>query len=119
MASFGTWLFTRFKGELVGQDANGNRYYQARSRGTRPLYPRKRWVIYNGAPNPLTIEPRWYPWLQYQIDQPLDPVLQPWAVPQPPNETGTAFAYFPDGDDRAGGQRPAATGDYHAWKPQD
>ena len=26
--TFGTWLFTKMRGELVGTDSDGNRYYQ-------------------------------------------------------------------------------------------
>ena len=26
--TFGTWLFTKMRGELVGSDAQGNRYFQ-------------------------------------------------------------------------------------------
>ncbi|MBE1237180.1 NADH:ubiquinone oxidoreductase subunit NDUFA12 [Phaeovibrio sulfidiphilus] len=118
MANFGTWLFTKLKGEFVGEDANGNRYYQARSKKTRPLYHRRRWVIYKGEENPLTIAPEWYPWLQYLVDEPLAPLNRPWLKTAPAaNETGTASAWFPDGDPRALGQRPAATGDYTPWTP--
>src|SRR6516164_362577 len=43
----GTWLFTKMRGELVGTDAEGNRYYQDKRQiaGRR----RKRWVMYNGV----------------------------------------------------------------------
>jgi len=34
-----------------------------------------------------------------------------------PNLTGTAQAYRPPGALEAGGNRPAATGDYEAWSP--
>jgi len=44
--TFGTWLFTKMRGELVGTDAEGNRYYHEK----RPIPGRrcKRWVMYNG-----------------------------------------------------------------------
>ncbi len=43
----GTWLFTKMRGELVGTDAEGNRYFQDKRivAGMR----RKRWVMYNGV----------------------------------------------------------------------
>ncbi len=46
--TIGTWLFTKMRGELVGPDDQGNRYYQDKRMiaGRR----RKRWVIYNGEP---------------------------------------------------------------------
>ena len=40
-----------------------------------------------------------------------------WETPHQPNLTGTASAYRPDGSIARGGHRPAATGDYQAWKP--
>jgi len=42
---------------------------------------------------------------------------KPWQLPHRPNMTGTAQAYRPPGSTLASGHRPAATGDYEAWKP--
>jgi NADH:ubiquinone oxidoreductase subunit len=43
--TIGTWLFTKMRGELVGTDAEGNRYFRtsASSRSSA------RWVMYNGV----------------------------------------------------------------------
>ncbi|TBR30161.1 MAG: NADH:ubiquinone oxidoreductase subunit NDUFA12, partial [Reyranella sp.] len=38
----GTWLFTKMRGELVGTDAEGNRYFQ--DKRVVPGMRRKRWV---------------------------------------------------------------------------
>ena len=38
--------------------------------------------------------------------------------PHQPNLTGTAGAYRPQGSLLKSGQRPSATGDYQAWKPE-
>jgi len=53
--TLGTRLLTWLRGELVGTDTDGNRYY--RERGAMPLrrgggrFSReKRWVIYNSEP---------------------------------------------------------------------
>ena len=43
----GTWLFTKMRGELVGTDAEGNRYFQ--DKRIVPGMRRKRWVMYNGV----------------------------------------------------------------------
>jgi len=45
--TFGTWLFTKMRGELVGNDEQGNRYFQDK-RLIAGMRRRKRWVMYNG-----------------------------------------------------------------------
>jgi len=53
--TLGTWIYTWLKGELVGVDSFGNRYYRERHRqplkrgGGRDSRER-RWVIYQGEP---------------------------------------------------------------------
>ena len=44
--NLGTYLFTRRHGELVGEDAAGNRYY--RERGAKDWRTERRWVVYAG-----------------------------------------------------------------------
>ena len=53
--TFGTWLFTKMRGELVGSDDQGNRYYQ--DRRVIPGRRRKRWVIYNGEAEASRVPP--------------------------------------------------------------
>ena len=43
--TFGTWLFTKMRGDFVGTDSDGNRYYQDK-RMIPGMRRRKRWVIY-------------------------------------------------------------------------
>ena len=64
----GTWLFTKMRGELVGTDAEGNRYFQDKRivPGTR----RKRWVMYNGVAEASRIPPEWHGWLHYMLAEP-------------------------------------------------
>ena len=64
--TFGTWLFTKMRGELVGTDAEGNRYYQDKRMiaGRR----RKRWVMYNGVVEASRVPPDWHGWLHYTTD---------------------------------------------------
>lgn len=50
MSLIGTKLYTWWKGESVGKDQFGNRYF--REKGGR-----KRWVIYNGAPEASKVPP--------------------------------------------------------------
>ena len=50
-ATLGTRLYTWLRGELVGRDGQGNRYYRAKGGGrTHPdsLRREQRWVIYEG-----------------------------------------------------------------------
>ncbi|WP_041793894.1 NADH:ubiquinone oxidoreductase subunit NDUFA12 [Pararhodospirillum photometricum] len=115
--NFGTRLYTRLNGEFVGEDVHGNRYYQSRESRTASLYRRKRWVDYKGKVEASKVPPEWHAWLHHTAEAPLPVSDRPWGQPHLPNLTGTAHARVPQGDERAGGQRPAATGDYQAWRP--
>jgi NADH:ubiquinone oxidoreductase subunit len=113
-ATWGTWLFTRRKGEKVGEDAQGNIYYKERG-GTR------RWVIYKGDIEASRIPPEWHAWLHYTVSEPPSvrpPVVKPWEQEHVPNLTGTTGAYYPPGSLNAAASRPKATGDYEAWSPE-
>jgi NADH:ubiquinone oxidoreductase subunit len=114
MSLFGTKLFTWWKGEPVGKDAFGNRYFRAKSG------PDKRWVIYSGKPEASKVPPEWHAWLHYTTDAaPIHGVEhKPWEKEHLPNLSGTPFAYRPQGSVAKGGHRPAATGDYQAWQPE-
>jgi NADH:ubiquinone oxidoreductase subunit len=116
--SLGTRLYTFFNGELVGTDAQGNRYYQER-RIPRDR-PRARWVMYNGPIEASRVPPEWHAWLHRTVDTP--PVgekrpKKPWQKEHLPNRTGTREAYRPPGSEYAGGRRPRGTGDYEPWRP--
>jgi NADH:ubiquinone oxidoreductase subunit len=111
--TLGTKLFTWRKGELVGTDSEGNRYY--RERGGR-----RRWVIYSGDVEASRVPPEWHLWLHYTSDlppseQPLE--VKSWEKEHVKNLTGTPQAYFPPGSLSASGKRSGATGDYEAWTP--
>jgi len=116
--SLGTRLHTFFNGELVGADAQGNRYYQER-RQPRDR-PRSRWVMYNGPAEASRIPPEWHAWLHRTVDAP--PIERkrppkPWQKEHLPNRTGTPAAYRPPGSVYQGGKRARATGDYEPWRP--
>jgi NADH:ubiquinone oxidoreductase subunit len=119
--TFGTQLWTRRFGELVGTDEFGNRYY--RTRGgviDATLGVQRRWVIYNGYPEPSMVPPSWHGWLHNTVDvPPTEETYRPWPWERPhrPNLTGTSAAYRPPGSTLARGRRPRATGDYKAWEP--
>ena len=119
--TWGTWLYTRRKGNLVGTDEFGNQYYRA----TGPLIdpstgPERRWVVYAGEAEPSRVPPGWRGWLTHTYDIP--PAEEhyadrEWQKAHQPNLTGSPDAYRPQGSTLAGGMRPAATGDYVAWSP--
>ena len=119
MATIGTRLFTMFKGEFVGRDEFGNRYYREKRAlsGRRP----RRWVIYSGADEPSSVPPTWHGWLHnIMAETPMEKPLETksWEKPHLPNLTGTAAAYRPPGHALEGGRRDKATGDYEPWRPE-
>lgn len=116
--TIGTRLFTWWRGELVGTDDQGNRYYQEK----HPVRGRKvrRWVMYNGQAEASRVPPDWHGWLHYTVDVPPpngELPKKPWQKPHQPNLTGTAAAYRPAGDIMSARPRAKATGDYEPWQP--
>jgi len=108
----GTQLFTWRKGEKVGEDDQGNTYYQTRD-GAR------RWVIFNGEVEGSRVSPDWHGWLHHTFDNsPADRPLvhKDWEMPHQPNLTGTPAAYAPAGSMRQ--TAPADRRDYEAWSPE-
>lgn len=109
--TLGTQLYTRRHGVRVGQDADGNVFYQTRD-GAR------RWVIYNGETEASRISPEWHGWLHHtNVDPPTTAPLprKVWEAPHQPNLTGTPAAYAPEGSLRHAA--PANRRDYDAWQP--
>jgi NADH:ubiquinone oxidoreductase subunit len=113
-ATWGTWLFTRMRGEEVGRDEFGNVYYQQKKN------PSRRWVIYPADNDGSRVPPGWQAWLKGTIEE-----LPEVALPErrrhqqapAPNATGTMAAFRPDGSLGSKGVRPASTGDYQPWTP--
>ena len=110
--TLGTQLFTWRKGEKVGEDAQGNRFYQTRD-------GKRRWVIYNGETEASRVSADWHGWLHFTWDQP--PTKQAlkhksWEKPHQENLTGTALAYAPAGSIRQ--PKPIVRSDYEAWTPE-
>ena len=108
-----TQLFTWRKGTKVGEDDQGNTYYETRD-------GKRRWVIFNGEAEASRVSPEWHGWLHGSFDDVPESHLPPariWETDYTPNATGTATAYRPAGALERGGQRARATGDYEAWTP--
>ena len=121
LLSFLTWwnsetLNTRFftwrKGVKVGEDDQGNVFYQSRD-GT------KRWVIYNGEMEASRVAPDWHGWLHHTWEEPPTkaPLThKPWEKPHHENLSGSDLAYAPPGSIRRGA--PVERKDYEAWAPE-
>lgn len=119
-ATVGTLFTIAKRGVLVGSDEFGNRYYESRDH-TSYDGRKRRWVVYDGYAEASKVAPDWYGWLHYTYEAP--PTEQPlvrrkFELDYRPNMTGTPLAWRPPGSLAAEGVRPAATGDYEAWKPE-
>lgn len=107
-----TQIWTALNGKRVGEDADGNVYYENRN-------GKRRWVIYNGEAEASRVGPDWHGWLHHTYKEPpTDAPLKrkEWEKPHQENLTGTAMAYAPAGSIRR--SEPAARADYEAWQPE-
>ena len=107
-----TKVWTSLYGEKVGEDEQGNIYYQSGG-------GKRRWVIYNGESEASRVSPDWHGWLHFTYDEPpteVPLVHKPWEAPHRPNETGTQDAYHPAGSLYR--PTPVARRDYDAWQPE-
>ncbi|MBP0484094.1 NADH:ubiquinone oxidoreductase subunit NDUFA12 [Sagittula salina] len=110
-ATLNTLLYTKRKGKKVGEDDQGNTYYES-TEG-------RRWVIFNGESEASRVSPDWHGWLHHTFDEkPGSAALKhkPWEQPHQENLTGTALAYAPAGSIRK--PRPVERADYEAWSPE-
>jgi NADH:ubiquinone oxidoreductase subunit len=106
-------------GRHVGDDAEGNAYYEQR-KGTGPLGVPRRWVVYKSYAEATKVPPEWHGWLHHTVDQPpteTDYKARTWQKPHRENLTGTSGAYRPQGSILGTGKRVASTSDYQSWKP--
>ncbi len=107
-----TQIHTWLHGVRVGEDEQGNVFYETRD-------GKRRWVIFNGEAEASRVSPDWHGWLHHTYMQP--PTDKPlvhksWEKPHQENLTGTANAYTPVGSLRAA--KPADRSDYEAWQPE-
>ena len=122
-ANLGTRIYSWLRGEQVGSDQFGNRYYREKGGGNvhaDSLRKERRWVIYDGEVEASRVPAEWHGWLHHTTqDLPPEggPAKRPWQKDHLPNLTGTAAAYRPPGHILQGGQRDKATGDYEPWVP--
>lgn len=107
------------RGDLIGEDNVGNKYYEERKASLEGR--KRRYVVYNGLAEASRVPPDWHGWLHHVIEQP--PTKAPlkrraWEKEHVPNMTGTVRAYRPPGSLADKAARAEATGDYEAWKPE-
>lgn len=110
----GTLVHTWLNGRFAGEDKFGNRYYQNKT-------GKRRWVLYNGTVEASRVPPEWHGWIHHTLKEPPPanpPKARAWEREHQPNLSGTSGAYRPPGSLAEKGQRPPATGDYQAWKPE-
>lgn len=123
MTTLGTRLLTWLRGELVGSDSYGNRYYRLKGdkpsgRGGGRFSRERRWVLYAGEPEGSKVPAEWHAWLHHTVDDVPGPRTRyPWEKPHQPNLTGSAAAYHPRGSVLRGSHRAPAAGDYEPWSP--
>lgn len=112
--TFGTRVFTARKGRKVGEDEQGNQFYQTAD-------GKRRWVVYNGYAEASRISPDWHGWLHHTFDEAPSQAPLPrkhWEKDHKPNLTGTGEAYHPPGSVVTPSRRPRVAGDYEAWRPE-
>ncbi len=110
--TIGTQFFTWRRGKRVGQDEQGNVFYQTKD-------GQRRWVIYNGSIEASRISPDWHGWLHHTFPTPPteDPLpKKKWEQRHLPNQTGTASAYAPKGSLRRASK--SIPPDYVPWTPR-
>lgn len=110
-STLNTQFYTWRKGKKVGEDAEGNTYYESEAG--------KRWVIFNGLSEASRVSPEWHGWLHHTWDEP--PTERPlpkkdWEKPHVENLTGSLAAYAPPGSIRKA--EPVQRSDYEAWSPE-
>lgn len=111
-STIGTALFTSRNGVKVGEDDQGNVFYETRD-------GKRRWVIFDGEVEASRVSPEWHGWLHHTMKEP--PTEKPlprktWEKPHQENLTGTPLAYAPAGSLRR--PEPVERSDYEAWSPE-
>ena len=110
--TIGTQFYTWRKGAKVGEDSQGNVFYENKD-GSR------RWVIYNGDIEASRVSPEWHGWLHHTFEDP--PSKEPlprkeWELPHEANLTGSGGAYVPPGSLRRAATKSRSG--YSSWSPE-
>ena len=103
-----TFIYTFFRGKLVGSDEFGNKYYTNSSR--------KRWVIYKDEVESTKIPAEWHLWIHFLAQNtPSDNISKfEWQKRHIENLTGTEKAYKPEGS--LASEKKKNLKKYETWK---
>tara|TARA_Y100000590_G_scaffold465918_1_gene639643 strand:+ start:1300 stop:1656 length:357 start_codon:yes stop_codon:yes gene_type:complete len=117
--NLGTIVYTWLKGNFVGEDNMGNKYY-TNSKNSSSINA-KRWVIYNGEIEASKIPPHWHAWLHKTVNEPplnYKPRYD-WQKEHESNKTGTEDAYFPNSHPLSKSYKKfESESEYESWKPK-
>ena len=118
MKNISLYLYTIFKGKLVGKDQDDNKYYT--SDISHGIKKEKRWVLYKNDNDPTSIEPMWHAWLHHVVKD--VPNLKTkknfyWQKKISPNYTGTKKAYLPPGHILSKERKIKKIKNYEFWMP--
>lgn len=119
-ATLNTLFYTWRKGEFMGTDELGNRYYRAKS-AIPDSIPERRWVIFSGYSEASQVPPGWHGWMHHRVDHPPGPSdlkQREWEKPHQENLTGSATAYRPPGSIASGVKPRKQDRGYTAWQPE-
>jgi NADH:ubiquinone oxidoreductase subunit len=111
-----TRLLIWLKGQYVGEDCFGNRYYQEKFLFSKPNRPPRRWVYYRGEAEASKVPSEWHGWLHFTHEAPLAIPPYKWQKPHQPNLSGTSQAYRPP-QSATQGSFPSTPKRYEAWQP--
>ena len=116
MKNISLFLYTIFRGNFVGKDQDGNKYYK--SNISHGIKKDRRWVLYKGDNDPTNIDPSWHAWLHHVVDDVpnLKKKIFYWQKKITPNYTGTEKAYFPSGH-ILNKERKKKIKNYESWIP--
>ena len=87
-STLNTQLYTRHNGVQVGEDDQGNVYFETRD-------GKRRWVMFNGEAEASRVNPEWHGWLHHTMKEPPNKRPLPhkaWEKPHQENLTGTPLA---------------------------
>ena len=116
--TLGTFFYTLFFGNFVGQDDLKNKYY-CNSKNFLDLGS-KRWVIFNGDTEATKVPSHWHAWLHKTIDEPPTKYSHKysWQKNHQPNQTGTSKAYFPSAHPLSKQKiKYEIENEYEKWRP--
>lgn len=118
-ATLGTLFTVSRRGRQVGQDDQGNRYFEE-TKGSGSFGRKRRWVIYAGYAESSRVPPEWHGWLHHTFREPPEDgrPARVWMKPHEPNLSGTPHAYHPKGSLHHGDVGAPVVQDYEAWTPE-